>query len=271
MAQGLSGEMVERALAGDAGALRRLVDAHQDAMLNLAFRITGSAETSWDIVRDVILRMLEHPASVEGREDIIEEPLLHGVWVLARDATPRHDELPTGDRAVEAVAAASMSLPERSRCALALGDLLHLDTAMIASVVGVTPASAGELLTRSRLGLAEGLGVRGRDPQLVENEAARLYGLWPAEQADPMADEIVQEAGRRGLVDDPRGGPVIAGVRITPPVALALVVVPILIAAALAMAIRSGGDDGSQPVSPAPVEGFTDSATDGLPRSEERV
>ncbi|MFP5450286.1 MAG: RNA polymerase sigma factor [Thermoleophilia bacterium] len=267
MAEPLSADIVERALAGDAAALRRMVDTYQDDMLNLAFRVTGDAEASWEIVRDVFMRLLEHPGSVAGREAIIEEPLLHGVWTLARQTDVRHDELPRGDRAVEAVAGAAMLLPDRSRCVLALGDLLKLGTPAIAAVLGITEGAAGDLLTRSRLQLAEGLGVRGRDQALVEAEAARAYGLWPAETGDPMAPEIIDEAGRRGLLG-PAGaasGPVIAGVRITPAIGLGILLVPLLIAAAIAMAVRSGGDGDSDPVTPVGTdlvtEAFTDSVT----------
>jgi DNA-directed RNA polymerase specialized sigma24 family protein len=241
------------------------VAAHQDDMLNLAFRITGDADRSWDIASEVFLRLVEHPASVAGREDAIEEPLLHGVWTLSRAVDPRHDELPRDDEAVAAVALAAMRLPERSRAALALSDRLAYPPALIGAVLGITPAAAGELVTRARLDLAEGLGVRGRDPALVENEAARLYGLWPAEQGEAMGPEIVAEADRRGLIDAAGvgGAPVIAGVRITPAVGIALLLVPLLIAAAIAVAVRSGGDGGTDPASPDPVAGFTEAGTDG--------
>jgi DNA-directed RNA polymerase specialized sigma24 family protein len=266
VADRLSADIVERALSGDAASLQRLVGAHQDDMLNLAFRLTGDGAASWEIVRDVFLRLLEHPASVAGREHIIEEPLLHGVWALAREAGTRTDELPAeaADRAVAAVAAASMQLPERSRCALALGDLLGLPAAGIGAILGITAPQAVELQTRARLGLAEALGVRGRDQALVENEASRLYRLWPPEQGEPMAPEVVAEAERRGLIDRSFGeGPVIAGIRITPAVGIALLLVPLLIAAAIAVAVRSGGGDGGGAAVPTPVEGVTEGLTDG--------
>lgn len=263
MAEPLSADIVERALAGDAAALRRLVDTCQDDMLNLAFRVTGDAEASWEIVRDVFMRLLEHPGSVAGREATIEEPLLHGVWALARGTEPRQDELPRGDRAVEAVAGAAMLLPDRSRCALALGDLLKVETAGIAAVLGITDQAAAELLTRSRLQLADGLGVRGRDRALVETEAARLYGLWPAEAGEPMAPEILDEADRRGLLGAAgvAGGPVIGGVRITPAIGIGILLVPLLIAAAIAMAVRSGGDDGGAEPTPAATDLVTEAFT----------
>jgi DNA-directed RNA polymerase specialized sigma24 family protein len=266
VAEPLSADIVERALAGDAAALRRMVDTYQDDMLNLAFRVTGDAEASWEIVRDVFMRLLEHPGSVAGREGIIEEPLLHGVWALARQTDVRHDELPRGDRAVEAVAGAAMLLPDRSRCALALGDLLRLGTPAIAAVLGITESAAAELLTRSRLQLADGLGVRGRDQALVEAEAARVYGLWPAETGDPMAPEIIDEAERRGLLGSVGGasGPVIAGVRITPAIGLGILLVPLLIAAAIAMAVRSGGDGDSDPVTPVGTDLVTEAFTDSF-------
>ncbi|MEQ9093802.1 MAG: hypothetical protein RLN63_06815, partial [Miltoncostaeaceae bacterium] len=248
MAGALSVEVVERALAGDPDSLTRLVETHQDEMLNLAFRITGDSGVSWEIVSEVFLRLLEHPASVAGREGTIREPLLHGVWALARSRKPRTDELPTGDRAVEAVSAATMALPVRQRAALALGDLLRVELPLIGAILGASASEAGELLTASRLALATGLGIRGRDAGLVEREAARVYGLWPAEQADPMAPDILEEGGRRGLVAALPGlrgeAPVIAGVRITPAVGLALLLVPLLLAAAIAVAMRSGGGDG---------------------------
>lgn len=271
----LTAQVVERALSGDAAALRQLVDTHQDAMLNLAFRITGSAEVSWEIAQDVFLRLLEHPESVAGREGQIEGPLLHGVVALASRREVSSDEVPRDDRAVEAVAETALKLPTNQRAALALGDHLHLDTAGVAAALGTTPGAAGELLTESRLALAAGLGVRGRDRRLVEQEAARLYGLWPATDADALAPDVVREARARGLAFGPSGhgragagagGPVIGGVRITPVMGLALLLIPLLIAAAIAVAVRSGGGDDGTPGATTPGGGLVDTspATDPI-------
>lgn len=269
----LDAQVVERALSGDAAAVRQLVDAHQDAMLNVAFRITGSAEASWDIAREVFVRLLEHPASVAGREGQISRPLYHGVVALAvrRDVTTA--EVPRDDRAVEAVAETALGLPANQRAALALGDHLGLDAAGIAASMGTTPGAAAELLTASRLALAKGLGIRGRDPRLVEREAARLYGLWPAMESDELAPDVLRDARQRGLVFGPSGhsgrwggagraggGPVIGGVRITPAMGLLLLAVPLLLAAAIAVAVRSGGGDDDPPAVTSPLTGLTDTA-----------
>lgn len=248
-----------------------MVDAHQDAMLNVAFRITGSSEASWDIASEVFLRLLERPESVAGREGQIGDPLLHGVVALAVRRDVSLDEVPREDRAVEAVAETALKLPAQQRAALALGDHLRLDTAAVAAAMGTTPGAAGELLTESRLALAAGLGVRGRDRRLVEQEASRLYGLWPAEEADALAPDVVRDARAKGLAFGPsghgrgragaagEGGPVIAGVRITPGIGLLLLAVPLLIAAAIAVAVRSGGDGDPTPVSTSPDAGVTSS------------
>lgn len=268
MAEHLRAEVVERALSGDPAALRRLVDTHQDVMLNLAFRVTGGAEAAWTICSDVFLRLLEHPESVAGREGTIEEPLLRGVWTLARRGSVTFDQVPRDDRAVEAVATAALRLPDRERCALALGDLAGLAAADVAAVLDINADAATGLLSRSRLDLAEGLGVRGRDTQLVEQEAKRLYRLWPAMDADDLAPDVIAEGRRLGLVEAgaARGrgeGPVIGGVRITPAIGLAILLVPLLIAAAIAVAVRSGGD-GGDPVTPVTTGALTDAGTDGL-------
>lgn len=268
MAGNLRAEVVERALSGDPAALRRLVDTHQDVMLNLAFRVTGDAEAAWTICSDVFLRLLEHPESVAGREGAIEEPLLRGVWTLARRRPVTFDQVPRGDRALEAVATAALRLPDRERCALALGDLAGLAAADIGAVLDIGPEAVGGLLTTARLHLAEGLGVRGRDTALVEQEAARLYRLWPAMEADDLAPDVIAEGQRLGLVESAAGrgrgdGPVIGGVRITPAIGLAILLVPLLIAAAIAVAVRSGGGDGD-PVTPVTTGALTDSGTDGL-------
>ncbi len=263
----LDPQVVERALSGDAAALRQMVDTHQDAMLNLAFRITGSAEASWEIAREVFVRLLEHPASVAGREGQIAGPLLHGVVALAARRDVSTDEVPRDDRAVEAVAETALTLPANQRAALALGDHLGLDSAEVAAALGTTPGAAAELQTESRLALAAGLGVRGRDRRLVEQEAARLYGLWPGTEADALAPDVLRDARSRGLAFGPSGhgragaggGTVIGGVRITPVMGLVLLAVPLLIAAAIAIAVRSGGD-GDPPAATTPIGDLTDTA-----------
>ncbi len=200
MAGKLRAEVVERALSGDPAALRRVVDTHQDVMLNLAFRVTGDAEAAWTICSAVFLRLLAHPESVAGREGAIEEPLLRGVWTLARRQPVTFDQVPKDDRALEAVATASLRLPDRERCALALGDLAGLTAAEFGTVLDITPDAATALLSTARLDLAEGLGIRGRDTALVEQEARRLYRLWPVMEADDLAPDVIAEGQRLGLV-----------------------------------------------------------------------
>lgn len=279
----LDPEVVQQAVAGNAAAVREVVQARQDAMLLLAYRVIGSADEAWEIVAEVFMRFIEAPERVLDRDPQLTVPLLHGVWALARRREVSLEEIPEGDRAVEAVVEAALQLPDRQRAELALRDGIGLDEAGVAGVLDIdTTAVAGEVRA-ARVALAQSLGIRGRDRVRVEEEARRVYRLWPALDLGDMAPEVVRDARRRGLVHGPSGlresggdagALMIGNMRITPAMGLGILLVPLLIAAAIAMAVRGGGD-GDDPL---PVTSPTDTApisvetfTGGVPNTAPRT
>lgn len=60
-------QLIERVLAGDAAAERKLYDAHVDRIYRLAYRMTGDETMAADCTQDTFIRAFDRLAGFEGR------------------------------------------------------------------------------------------------------------------------------------------------------------------------------------------------------------
>jgi RNA polymerase sigma-70 factor (ECF subfamily) len=71
--------LIDRVLAGDAGAARALYDAHVDRVYRLAFRLTGDEDLARDCTQDAFVRAFERLADFRGASSLAT--WLHSVTV----------------------------------------------------------------------------------------------------------------------------------------------------------------------------------------------
>jgi RNA polymerase sigma-70 factor, ECF subfamily len=184
-------ELVDRARAGDRGALDLLVERHSPRVYGVALRLVGDREAAEEVLQDTFLHVIE-------RLDTFRGEARFSTWLfriatnaaLARRRTRRREEavsleacLPTYDetgrmarldldygraaRAEEVLERAELAgkarealagLPEAYRDAFVLRDLEELSTAETAEVLGVGVDVVRQRVHRARLMLRGYLG-----------------------------------------------------------------------------------------------------------------
>jgi RNA polymerase sigma-70 factor (ECF subfamily) len=174
--------LVASALAGDEGALGRLLGLHQQSAYNVAYRLLGSEADARDAVQEAFLLTVR---AVRGEgappRDIARfEPWLRRVATNAALGELRRrpsfrpgpvdenaDPVSTGEygdpaRAAERreargdVLRALLTLPDRQRAALTLREYEGLSYDEIATLLGVSRGAVERLLFRARRGFRDG-------------------------------------------------------------------------------------------------------------------
>jgi RNA polymerase sigma-70 factor (ECF subfamily) len=155
--------LVSAARAGSEDAWRRLIEAHQDGLLRLAWALTGDRHLAADVAQEALIE-----AFLRIRQ--LREPAAFGGWVrtiLVRTAQrrrSRHRCLPeremadgrtpeaaiTGDELRQAVDAALAGLSDACRDALALAMEGGLSSAEAAEVLGCSPEAYRVRLHKAR-------------------------------------------------------------------------------------------------------------------------
>jgi RNA polymerase sigma-70 factor, ECF subfamily len=169
--------LIARSRAGDAGAVRALVERHAPTVFRIAYRLVGRKAQAEDIAQDVLMRMLDY------REGWLSKPGFH-VWLrravynravdIHRKQRPwafsaldvvaeTSDGAPAQDTALVAresethVAAAVLELPLRQRMAVTLCFYEQHSLAEAAAVLKVSVGAVESLLHRAKATLKQKL------------------------------------------------------------------------------------------------------------------
>lgn len=175
--------LIERMAGGDRHALSRLIDLHGRGLTVLATRYLGREGDAEEVVQDVFLRAWRHA----GRYDPARARV--GTWLyriavnlcidrqrsralrsfIGLDDAPSEvpDPQPTaadrldGARRLDAVREAIGRLPDRQRMALLLKAVAELETAEIATAMGLSTGAVEQLLVRARRALRNEVNEEG--------------------------------------------------------------------------------------------------------------
>ena len=148
-----------------------LFDAHQARLYALARRLSRDPEEARDLVQETFLRVARRPVSIPGSDSGAEAWLVRTLVNLCRDrgrrrrVRQRYESIPTpppeaSDLESSAVARATVEaglarLPARSRAVVVMHELEGLDTAGIATELGMSRATVRWHLHRGRRRLRE--------------------------------------------------------------------------------------------------------------------
>ena len=173
-------ELVERAKAGSAEAVSRLVERHQDPLYAFLYRFVGHEADAEDLCQEVFVKALRNLKTFEGgsrfrtwlfaiaanaaRDRLRRRRRENGRAYadeseLARMAAPARSDPETvvimerRDAVHDAIAA----LPPRERVAVILSTWHELSYAEIGGVIECSPNAVGSLLCRARKRLASRL------------------------------------------------------------------------------------------------------------------
>jgi RNA polymerase sigma-70 factor, ECF subfamily len=175
-------QLVEAAVAGDRGAMDRLLRLHYDRMYAVCRRITGNDADAADATQEAMISVVRSLTRFDGRSSF-------GTWVYriatnasldelrrrrrrptlidrdpARDAGDDHDRYsadPDAHRRVESVAdrmaidAALADLSEEFRVPIVLRDVADFDYAEIAETLAIPVGTVKSRIARGRGALAQ--------------------------------------------------------------------------------------------------------------------
>jgi len=167
--------LIARSRAGDAGAVRLLVERHSAAIYRIAYRLVGRRAQAEDIAQDVLVKMLDY------REGWLSKPGFH-VWLRRavynrtvdihrkqrpwafsgldtiaekRDSAPAQDAVLVAREDENQVAAAVLKLPLRQRMAVTLCFYEQMSLAEAAAVLKVSVGAVESLLHRAKAALKQ--------------------------------------------------------------------------------------------------------------------
>ena len=189
--------LVSRAAAGDEAAFEELVRRHQDRVWRLAWRLTGDEADAADVLQETFLQLFRHLGEFRGdarfttwlfrivtnaalmrRRSRLRRPAdsleaymprfdaegFHAATPAQLQVTTRIEELLDLETLARRARAGIAALPDAYRVPFVLRDLEELDTAEVASVLGIAPAAVRQRVHRARLML------RGYLNDLVEEK-----------------------------------------------------------------------------------------------------
>jgi RNA polymerase sigma-70 factor (ECF subfamily) len=169
--------LIERVLAGDAGAERELYDAHVERVYRLAFRMSGRDDLAQDFTQDAFIRAFDRLAEFRG--DAAFSTWLHAIAVsvvmngMRKVKRFRTREAELGDDVAAAVpdgarreaepdlkarlARAVDALPEGYRAVFLMHDVEGYTHEEIGAALGVQPGTSKAQLSRARAKLRQAL------------------------------------------------------------------------------------------------------------------
>lgn len=184
MARGLADSddetLARRAARGDARALDELLRRHTDLVHAVCRRVLGSGEDALDATQEALLSIARRIGTFDGRARfttwcyrVATNAALDEGRRRSRRPKPVEQlpEASSGDRVADRVADrldlddALAGLSPDYRAAVALRDIVGMDYAEIAEVLGVPPGTVRSRISRGRAALADALGNR-EDPSV---------------------------------------------------------------------------------------------------------
>ena len=169
--------LIERVLAGEAGAERELYDAHVDRVFRLAFRMSGREDLAQDFTQDAFIRAFERLHEFRGDaafatwlHTIAASVVMNGMRRVKRFRT-REAELDDGLAEVvparsgrqaepdlkERLARAIDALPDGYRAVFLMHDVEGYTHEEIGAALGVQPGTSKAQLSRARAKLRDAL------------------------------------------------------------------------------------------------------------------
>jgi RNA polymerase sigma factor (sigma-70 family) len=172
-------ELAERAAAGDSDALSRLVEEVQHPVYRLALRFLGHPEDARDASQEILIRLITHLGSFEGRSRFMTWVYSVAVRQLMRTRKRRHESsirdaetfaamldrgLADRDFTAEEAEYRMLSAEVRISCTYGmllclsrplrasyiLGDALGLSDTLAAEICGISRAAQRQRLARAR-------------------------------------------------------------------------------------------------------------------------
>ena len=170
-------DLARRAARGDASALDALLRHHTTLVHGVCRRILGNPDDALDATQEALLAIATKVGSFDGRARFstwayrvatnaaFDEARRRGRRPVPAEQLPEADRLAAAgtDSAVADrldVDAALAQLTPEYRAAVALRDLVGMDYAEIAEVLGVPPGTVRSRISRGRAVLADLLGNR---------------------------------------------------------------------------------------------------------------
>ena len=167
---------------GDRQAARRLIDAHGDRLMAVAYRILHDRGAAEDIVQEAFIRMWKHAKNWQ-QENALFSTWLHRVTINLcydrlrkastryehaagddlpdrADATPDASQVMSRGQEASALRAAIERLPERQRTAIVLCHFEEMSNAEAAEILEVSVSALESLLARARRSLKADLQLR---------------------------------------------------------------------------------------------------------------
>lgn len=166
-----------RAAQGDTAALDALLRDHLPLIHGVCRRVLGNPDDALDATQDALLAIARKVGSFDGRSKFstwayrvatnaaLDESRRRARRPIPSDTLPEATRAP-GDSGEAAIAdrldvdAALAGLTPEFRAAVALRDLVGMDYAEIAEVLGIPPGTVRSRISRGRSALADRLGNR---------------------------------------------------------------------------------------------------------------
>ncbi len=171
-------ELVRRAQAGEVRAFEALLDRHQGRVLRMLAALGVPATDRDDVAQEIFIRVFRHIPRFRRRKAFVawlyritvnsvhtyrgsraavrerEQPLDAGA-VQHPDSRPDPERLAAGEDLARRLEQALERLTERERSVFVLRELEGLDTAQIASALGITRITVRRHLGRARIRIQE--------------------------------------------------------------------------------------------------------------------
>ncbi len=176
-------ELMLRVSAGDAGAMREIIERHQDSVYATARRMLSDSADAEDIAQRTFIRVWKAASSYEpkakfttwlytilrnlvfnetrrmGRKPTCSSDAMEEEYgqLLHTDPSPSPSEDMEARELEEAVECAIAELPEKARLAVQLRRFQEMSYEEIAAVIGMSVSATKSLLFRARQSLRESL------------------------------------------------------------------------------------------------------------------
>jgi RNA polymerase sigma factor (sigma-70 family) len=167
------------AAAAHTTRLSALFDAHENRLYRLARRLSPTIDDALDLVQETFLRAARTPGSIPTRSTDAEAWLVRVLVNIRRDQWRREtvrrrhvrelDPLPIPDNPEASFEIRSMvwkaldRLPPRRRAVVVMHEMDELDTASIASLLGISRITVRWHLAQGRRALARHLEMQSGD------------------------------------------------------------------------------------------------------------